>query len=83
MPAYGSIKRNVPAGIALVILGLVIFGLSGTCTGLIGATIIGQSPSSDPWQMLQALVFPLGVGGPFIAGGAGMLWLGWLYIRRK
>jgi hypothetical protein len=65
---------SIGAGIAFLVLGLVVFVPSGLCTGtmLVGGIFSGN---------LNAIVVPLVIGGPFMWGGGTLLWLGFKNIR--
>jgi len=66
--------------IVLLVLGLLVLVPSGLCTGYFG--IAGVAAAFDPHDSGFASAFIVGalvIGGPFVAGGIAMLWIG---IRR-
>ena len=74
-------KRNVAAGVALLILGLLILVPAGLCTGIIaiGALVnMVQYPSAAS-MLPTALIF----GGPFVAAGGVLVWQGVERLRRR
>jgi hypothetical protein len=78
-------RRNVGAGVAFLVIGLLILVPSGLCTGvLVGGTLIESfihpSGSSDLDSVFfMGLIF----GGPFIIGGAVLVWQGVERLRRR
>ncbi|HEX4861399.1 MAG TPA: hypothetical protein VFV07_09190 [Rhizomicrobium sp.] len=74
-------RRGVAGGIALLVLGLVILVPSGLCTGImaIGAIVsMFQYPSA-----VGLLPTALVVGGPFVAAGGVLVWLGVRRLRGR
>jgi len=77
-----SSNHNPPAGtpagtIVLLVLGLLVLVPSGLCTGYFGIAGIAMSfdahdPGYGPLFIGAALI----LGGPFVAGGIAMLWIG-------
>jgi hypothetical protein len=68
---------SIAAGIALVMLGLLVFVPSGLCTGVfvIGSIVQEMSHPGSSGMMSMGFV-ALVIGGPFVAGGAALLWFG-------
>jgi hypothetical protein len=69
---------------ALIVLGLVILIPSGLCTGIVAllplASAVGHP--RDAAMLLSALPVALIFGGPFIIGGAALIWTGIAASRR-
>ena len=62
-------EPSLAAGCALIFVGLLVFVPSGLCTGF----ITGAAIANNEWT---GLIVPLLLGGPFVVGGAVMLWQG-------
>jgi len=63
--------------IVLLVLGLLVLVPSGLCTGYFG--IAGVAAALDPHDPGYGVVFIISaliIGGPFVAGGIAMLWIG-------
>jgi hypothetical protein len=71
------------AGIALVVIGLLILVPSGLCTGLFGIMGVAEAISRNNWSnILQAITEALSFGFiPILLGGI-LLWAG-LQLRKK
>jgi hypothetical protein len=79
------VKRNVAGGVALLILGLVILIPSGLCTGIMAGGAI-WSMFTHPGMgalPLSGISGVLAFGGPFIAGGAVLVWQGIKRMRGR
>jgi len=77
-PAPSAARRAT--GIVLLVLGIVLLLMSGTCT--IGMLVISSEQGVLELIQSGALGIVLGVGGPFILLGALMLW-GGARLRRS
>lgn len=72
--------RWTAGAIALLVLGLLILIPSGLCTAAMGVLSIASLGSgNDEWG---AILPPMIIGLPFIALGAGLIWLA-RRLRRK
>lgn len=70
--------------IVLLVLGLLVLVPSGLCTGFYGVIgVMGMLDKHDqgygPLFFGSALV----IGGPFVVGGAAMLWIGIRRLRKR
>jgi hypothetical protein len=77
--------RNVGAGVAFLVIGLLILVPSGLCTGiLVGGSLIESilHPSSSG-DLDSVFFMGLIFGGPFIAGGGVLVWQGVKRLRRR
>lgn len=78
-------RRNVAAGVAFLVIGLLLLVPSGLCTGILaGGTLIESfihpGSSGDLGSVFfMALIF----GGPFIVGGGVLVWQGVERLRRR
>ena len=61
-------KGSIGAAIALISLGLLAVLPSGLCTGIL---------------VVNGAWFALVIGGPFVAGGAALIWMGVRELRRR
>jgi hypothetical protein len=79
------VKRNVAGGVALLIVGLVILIPSGLCTGiLVGGAILRLFTHPGLGMLsLPGISGVLAFGGPFIAGGAVLVWQGIKRLRGR
>lgn len=79
------VKRNVASGIALLVIGLVILIPSGLCTGVMaGVAIWSMFTQPGPGAAaISGITAVLTFGGPFVAGGAVLVWQGIKRLRRQ
>ena len=70
----------IASGIAMIVLGLLVFVPSGLCTGVFvfGSIITSLSEGSEAGLMA---VYALVIGGPFVFGGGALLWYGIKKLR--
>ena len=64
--------------IILLVLGIPILALSGTCTTVFSVSFLAGGQD----QFINSLALPLLFGGPFVALGALLTWAGWRSLRR-
>ncbi len=69
--------------IALVVIGLLLLVPSGLCTGVFGVAMITEAPRSSVIDALNTLAIALVVGGPFIVGGAVLIYAGFRLSKRN
>jgi hypothetical protein len=72
VPSHGP---TIGGAIALIVMGLVVFVPSGLCTGIFFFLPLTQPGNNAPFFLA------LGIGGPFVVGGAVMLWYGFEGMR--
>ncbi len=66
--------RRTAGAIALIALGSLILVSSGLCTSVFGVVLLSYAPDLD--EFLGSVALLLEFGGPPIAIGAVLLWLG-------
>jgi len=79
------VKRNIAGAIALLVIGLVILIPSGLCTGVMaGVGIWSMFTQPGPGAAaMSGTTAVLTFGGPFIAGGAVLVWQGIKRLRGR
>ena len=80
-----EIKKNVFAGIAFLVLGLLIFVPSGICTGIFGGgALLDAVTHPDNWSDSSSMLFAaILFGGPFVVAGILLIRVGIKRLRGK
>jgi hypothetical protein len=78
-------QHSIAGALALLVLGLLILVPSGLCTGIMGGGAIltmvtyPKNASGSVGLLSMALI----IGGPFVIGGAAMVWNAVKWLRDR